>query len=254
MRDQTARCVKVAACGAEQDSGGEARVRAVYSAADDGRLGPLTLESRMNTAYREHPQAQPARMRAHPGPRKQGVPQGFAACRPMASPPPARGFSRASCRHTIGVAAVGAFFVCSSVSASDAFPVGDAFAPGLYAVTTETLMPHLEESLRYATTHESHYFTGRSLATAFPILRHPSLRGCTLGDESQKNGATVFVLACSGTAQTAGEAVWQVVGNRVVGVLSVRLGGKNMTFSQRVTAVPLHVSGQEARAIKSKSA
>ena len=70
--------------------------------------------------------------------------------------------------------------------------------PGHYEVTTETVMPHLHESLRYATTRQTLCLSGEELASAFPTLRHGSLRVCRL-DEKARNAESVFyVLNCGG--------------------------------------------------------
>jgi hypothetical protein len=113
-----------------------------------------------------------------------------------------------------------------------------AFSPGMYEVTTETGMPHLEENLRYSTTHERHCITEpEALATAFPVLNHVSLKGCRLGDETRQGDTVSYVLACEGGHGTTGSASWQLGEREMVGTLHVKLGGKNMTFYQRVTAV-----------------
>jgi hypothetical protein len=112
-------------------------------------------------------------------------------------------------------------------------------------------MPHLEENLRYAITHETRCLTRAELLTAFPVLNHPSMRGCTLGApresgegrESSRLRETretlVSDLACHPDHGTKGEARWETRATELRGTLRVRLGGKNMTFSQYITAVPL---------------
>jgi len=113
----------------------------------------------------------------------------------------------------------------------------------LYEVTTETGMPHLEENLRYTTTHEKVCLTHQVLAAAFPILDHPALRGCRLRNEVRLGDTLsytlAYTLACEGGHGTTGEASWQIEAQRIRGTLNVKLGGKNMTFYQRVTALPL---------------
>ena len=77
---------------------------------------------------------------------------------------------------------------CSLAWASQVMP------PRLYDVTTVTAMPHLEENLRYATTHEKRCLTQADLssASAFPVLGHAALKGCRLGEESwQEDGVVV---------------------------------------------------------------
>src|SRR4051812_5101691 len=64
-------------------------------------------------------------------------------------------------------------------------PASEAMSPELlYEVITETVMPHLEENLRYVTTRETRCVAQQDLFDAFPILHHPSLQGCRLGNET----------------------------------------------------------------------
>jgi hypothetical protein len=109
----------------------------------------------------------------------------------------------------------------------------------LYEVTTETGMPHLEENLRYTTTRERHCLSRETLSSAFPILRHPALSGCRLDGEERAADTVSFQLTCSTGHGTSGRALWQLGAHRIRGTLDVKLGGKNMTFYQRVTAVPV---------------
>jgi hypothetical protein len=112
--------------------------------------------------------------------------------------------------------------------------------PAMYEITTETGMPHLEENLRYSTTHERRCIgEPESLATAFPVLGHVSLKGCRLSDESRQGDAVSYELVCEGGHGTTGHATWERGGHAIIGTLNVKLGGKNMTFYQRVTAVPV---------------
>jgi hypothetical protein len=107
---------------------------------------------------------------------------------------------------------------------------------GLYEVTTETSMPHLEENLRYSTTHERRCLAHQDLSVVFPVLAHPALKGCTLGNEAREGDVISYALLCDGGHGTTGAAVWQLGEGHISGTLRVKLGGKNMTFHQRVTA------------------
>jgi hypothetical protein len=115
-------------------------------------------------------------------------------------------------------------------------PASDLFVPDLYRVTTETVMPHLEENLRYAITHEARCFAPEDLATGFPVLTHPALEGCLLEHETRHDDVVSYTLVCDGAHGTTGNAVWELGERRITGTLNVRLGGKNMTFYQRMTA------------------
>jgi hypothetical protein len=107
----------------------------------------------------------------------------------------------------------------------------------LYHLTVETGMPHLEEALRYAVTQETRCLAPKDLATAFPVLEHVSLQGCHLGEESRQGDQVSYTLLCNGGHGTTGNATWELSSKHMTGTLHVKLGGKNMTFYQRVTAV-----------------
>jgi len=109
----------------------------------------------------------------------------------------------------------------------------------LYEVVTETTMPHLEENLRYATTREQRCLEETELWTAFPVLQYSALKDCRLDPESRREDAVSYALVCEGGHGTTGRATWRIERTQSVGTLNVKLGGKNMTFYQRVTAKPL---------------
>jgi len=110
--------------------------------------------------------------------------------------------------------------------------------PKLYEVTTEIGMPHLEENLRYAITRERSCMT-RFDPLAFPILKHEALSGCHLDYDNRRDETTSYVLTCTAASGTTGNAQWQISSNRMSGTLNVKLGAKNMTFYQRVTATQI---------------
>jgi len=105
----------------------------------------------------------------------------------------------------------------------------------LYSLTIETGLPHLEENLRYATTHATLCLGERQLASAFPILRHEALAGCRLARARREGPVLSYELVCRGGAGTTGTARWLVDAAQVRGTLDIKLGAKNMTFYQRVT-------------------
>ena len=110
-----------------------------------------------------------------------------------------------------------------------------SFGPRLYETTIETGMPHLEENLRYATTHTRQCLGKQQLAQAFPILRHEALKGCRLDYEHDEGSAVSYVLRCASGSETSGRAHWRFEDAAIHGTFDVKLGGKNMTFYQRVT-------------------
>jgi hypothetical protein len=109
----------------------------------------------------------------------------------------------------------------------------------LYEISTETGMPHLEENLRYAVRREQRCVDLQDLSGAFWMLGHESLQDCRLDKTSQSSEAASYTLRCSGGHGTSGNASWELGADRISGTLNVRLGGKNMTFYQRITARPV---------------
>jgi hypothetical protein len=105
----------------------------------------------------------------------------------------------------------------------------------LYDVTVETGMPHLEENLRYAVTRTERCLTRDDLDSIFPILHHSSLAGCKLRERSHDEDTIIYDLVCDTSAGTTGTATWHIAEHAIRGTLEVKLGGKNMTFFQRVT-------------------
>lgn len=113
----------------------------------------------------------------------------------------------------------------------------EAGEPRSYAITREIGMPHLEESLRYAATREERCLVPRQLVAGFELLRKPALAGCTLEEEKRERDTVFYRLACTAGSETSGGAEWVAGERRLAGVLRVRLGGKNMTMWERITAI-----------------
>jgi uncharacterized protein DUF3617 len=134
---------------------------------------------------------------------------------------------------------LGLFVLIGSVLISSSAGIAETMSPQLYEVITETAMPHLEENLRYATTREQRCLERNELWRAFPMLNYAALKDCRLDPEHQQEDAVSYALVCKGGHGTTGHATWQLGPTHSTGTLNVKLGGKNMTFSQRVTARPL---------------
>ena len=119
----------------------------------------------------------------------------------------------------------------------DTIPVAPTiFLSGRYVIKTQMIMPNLEESLRYTNSTVTKCLNGMFSGDLFPILSHQSLRGCKLIYESNDKNTYHYSLSCPGTNQTRGYAKVVNEGSTVSGVVNIRMGGKNMTFSQRVIA------------------
>jgi hypothetical protein len=124
--------------------------------------------------------------------------------------------------------------VCAVRSAS-VFASPLVLNPGTYELTVETLLPHLEENLRYATTHQRHCLGTQEATTLFPILLHQAFAGCVLAGGQTVEDRAEYTLECSNREAATGVAHLRVSPTGVNGVLEIKMGGKNMTLSQRIT-------------------
>src|SRR5262245_17422959 len=116
-----------------------------------------------------------------------------------------------------------AFALLAAAAGSAVARGAEVLPAGRYEVVVEIGMPHLEETLRYATTREERCLVGQPLAGAFPILAHPALAGCVLDGERREGHEVLYDLACSGSAGTTGGATWRVDDGVSRGTLAVRL-------------------------------
>jgi len=132
-----------------------------------------------------------------------------------------------------------AYSVAALLLGTAAWASDDAIQPGAYEITARIEMPHLEENLRYSTTRESHCLRRHDLSSVFPILQHESLAGCSLGEESREGSTFRFVLVCQNPQAASGTARLDSGPGRIAGLLEIKMGGKNMTFTQRIEATRL---------------
>ena len=123
-------------------------------------------------------------------------------------------------------------FAAVTWAAHAAAPV--AVPSGEYDLTTETVLPHLEEALRYATTRGNQCLRTVDATAMFPLLRHQAFTGCALVPDAKAADGLHFTLACANREAASGSAVFDVDAARLNAVLDLKMGGKNMTLSQRL--------------------
>lgn len=143
------------------------------------------------------------------------------------------------CRIQIAVASLGAMVLCGSAVAEGAMS-------SLYELVVETSMPHLEESLRYTKTTSTQCLTKSELLVTFPVLAEDAFRGCRLSKQALSDTHAAYRLVCPTSTGTTGTAIWRFDASRLAGTLEVKLGGKNMTFHQRVTAMRMGECGRRS--------
>lgn len=107
-----------------------------------------------------------------------------------------------------------------------------AVPPGEYELTTQTVLPHLEEALRYATTRSRLCLREPAATELFPLLRHPAFAGCALAPAAADG--LRFVLHCANPEAASGSALFALEGGSLSAELALKMGGKNMTLSQRL--------------------
>ena len=127
---------------------------------------------------------------------------------------------------------VGCAGVVTTVTAASEFTL----PAGEYAIRSNMVMPHLDE-MRRIIAEQSRCLTADDSRALFPVLRQPALHGCTFGFGETQGEAFQYVLVCQTARVATGTAELTRQGATVIGNLVVKMGGKNMTFAQRVAAV-----------------
>ena len=117
----------------------------------------------------------------------------------------------------------------------DALAVNEWRKAGLYTIESQTVMPHLDV-MRRIRKNTRRCVGADGPETFFPILQQPALRGCVFTLASSDGATDNFVLRCETKWVATGIARLWASGDRVRGALDVKMGGKNMTFSQYVDA------------------
>jgi hypothetical protein len=105
-----------------------------------------------------------------------------------------------------------------------------------YEIKTETDMPNLKENLRYADTQVWQCIDGNTVSDFFPILQYEALHSCFLEAGNRLGDTVYYPLVCNGSSGTTGAVLLYTHADRVEGLLAVKMGGKNMRFSQRIHA------------------
>lgn len=106
-------------------------------------------------------------------------------------------------------------------------------ATGLYNIESYTVMPHLEEMRRITKTGQ-HCVAEGDVTGLFPVMRQTAFRGCVLLPRASDEGE--YELRCQTELVATGLAVLDHDASTITGALAVKMGGKNMTFSQHTTA------------------
>lgn len=129
-----------------------------------------------------------------------------------------------------------AWFSLAPAGGLGAGPV-QSLEPGRYALTIETLMPHLEVNLHYATTRTVRCLNTQQVMTLFPVMKQDTFSGCNFARGSSRGGRMDYALVCRNAEAATGTARFTVKESNFRAVLEVKMGGKNMKFSQIVSGL-----------------
>lgn len=116
-----------------------------------------------------------------------------------------------------------------AVAANPLLPAGE------YVLAAQMLMPHLEE-MRRIVERSTRCLGEGDLRGFFPVMAQPALRGCEFGFPHASADSQRYVLVCQSARVATGTAELVRTREGLVGNLQIKMGGKNMTFAQRVEA------------------
>lgn len=106
---------------------------------------------------------------------------------------------------------------------------------GRYALESRMTMPHLEEMRRQIDV-QTRCLGDDDLRGFFPVMHQPALNGCEFAYPESTADGIRYVLVCQSARVATGTAALRTQGDAYIGDLQVKMGGKNMTFAQRVEA------------------
>ena len=118
------------------------------------------------------------------------------------------------------------------IAANPAAPAAAIFPGGRYELASRLQLPHLEE-MRRTITRETRCIATDDARALFPVMRQPALNGCTFGYASRQAAHTRLVLVCASARVATGTVELRAGTHGLIGQLEVKMGGKNMTCSQR---------------------
>lgn len=133
------------------------------------------------------------------------------------------------------------FMLIAAVTGTRVFGAPLVLNPGSYDISAQTLLPHLEENMRYATTRQRRCLGGQDVSALFPLFNHQALAGCALTHGQSTGQDHAYALTCDNPETATGTARVTVKPDTIRGMLEIKLGGKNMTMSQRINAQRLGV-------------
>ena len=127
-------------------------------------------------------------------------------------------------------------FSCIAIQAEDEITV----TPGSYDVTSTIVLPNLDENLTNSKTRDIVCLKSFKPEKLFPVLSHPSFTRCRLINQTSNiTGKKQYRLKCSNSQAATGSARIIISPDRITAQLKIKMGAKNMTMTQNVSAVKI---------------
>ena len=121
-----------------------------------------------------------------------------------------------------------ALLVICAVHAEDA-----ALKPGFYEVTVTLEMPNVVTGIGPGTVHRCVTTADLLTGNAFGVLGENPIRSCPIADYSISANRALYRIACPGPNAPSAVGAFDLASSSYRGVITMNMGGKNMTMSER---------------------
>jgi uncharacterized protein DUF3617 len=121
------------------------------------------------------------------------------------------------------------WLMCAAATAQE-----PALQPGLYEISFTLELPNVVTTgIGPTMLHRCISDADVRSGSAFAVLGENPIRACPLQDYSIAGGKAVYRIVCPGANAPFANAVFDLSRNAYRGVISMNMGGKNMTMSER---------------------
>jgi len=108
-----------------------------------------------------------------------------------------------------------------------------ALKPGFYEVTVTLEMPNVVTGIGPGTVHRCVTAADLSTGNAFGVLGENPIRSCPISDYSISANRALYRITCPGPNAPSAVGAFDLAATSYRGVITMNMGGKNMTMSER---------------------
>jgi uncharacterized protein DUF3617 len=105
--------------------------------------------------------------------------------------------------------------------------------PGFYEVTVSLEMPNVVTGIGPGTVHRCVTAADLSTGNAFGVLGENPIRSCPITDYSISANRALYRIVCPGPNAPSAAGAFDLAATSYRGVITMDMGGKNMTMSER---------------------